>query len=223
MYLPRYTIYGERCSGTNYLQDVIEKNFEVKVTWEFGWKHFFGFQEEELKRSDDTLFICIIRDIQSWLNSFYREMHHLPLKYVKDISEKERIRRFLEDEIYSINDADVSNKEYLKEIMTDRNIYSGERYKNIFELRYTKNKFMKEDLPKKVKHYIFIHYEDLLNNFNKIMNQIKEKGLKVKEGIHFPLNSNLYKNSTDQFYIQNKNKNKKKDVLITKEMILKYI
>ena len=37
MYLPRYTIYGERCSGTNYLQDVIEKNFDenhpVKKWW----------------------------------------------------------------------------------------------------------------------------------------------------------------------------------------------
>ena len=61
MSIPRYTIYGERCSGTNYLQDVIERNFDVELTWEYGFKHFFGFQEEQLKKSDDTLFICIIR------------------------------------------------------------------------------------------------------------------------------------------------------------------
>ncbi len=223
MYLPRYTIYGERCSGTNYLQDVIEKNFDVELTWEYGFKHFFGFQEEQLKKSDNTLFICIIRDIQPWLNSFYREMHHLPLKSINNISKEEKIRRFLEDEMYSINDVDASNKEYLQEIMTDRNIYTGERYKNIFELRYIKNKFMKEDLPKKVKHYIFIRYEDLVNDFKKIMYQIKEKGLKVKKDIHFPLNSNLYKNSTDEFYIQNKDKSKKNETPITKDMILKYI
>ena len=42
------------------------------------------------------------------------------------------------------------------EIMEDRNIYTGERYKNIFELRYTKMKFLSEDLPNKVKHYTFI-------------------------------------------------------------------
>ena len=40
--LKKFTIYGERCSGTNYLEKIINLNFDVNVTWEFGWKHFFG-------------------------------------------------------------------------------------------------------------------------------------------------------------------------------------
>ena len=41
--LRKYAIYGERCSGTNYLENIININFDVKITWEYGWKHFFGF------------------------------------------------------------------------------------------------------------------------------------------------------------------------------------
>ena len=68
--LRKYTIYGERCSGTNYLENIMDLNFDVEITWEFGWKHFFGFHDEVLRNhSDDTLFICIIRDPVDWFNS----------------------------------------------------------------------------------------------------------------------------------------------------------
>ena len=49
---------------------------------------------------------------------------------------------------------------------------------------------MKEDLPNKVKNYIFLTHEDLINDFEKTLFRIKEKGLKVKNNINFPLNSN---------------------------------
>ena len=40
--MKKYTIYGERCSGTTYLQTLIETNFQgCAITWEYGWKHFF--------------------------------------------------------------------------------------------------------------------------------------------------------------------------------------
>ena len=55
--LKKYTIYGERCSGTNYLQYIMSINFDVKITWEYGRKHFFGFEDKKLNNSEDTLFI----------------------------------------------------------------------------------------------------------------------------------------------------------------------
>lgn len=30
-----FTIYGERCSGTNYLEQIIKLNFDVEVTWKY--------------------------------------------------------------------------------------------------------------------------------------------------------------------------------------------
>ena len=72
-----FTIYGERCSGTNYLEQIIKLNFDIEVTWKYRWKHFFGL--DDLLNSDDTLFICIIRDPFTWVNSFYKNQHLSPL------------------------------------------------------------------------------------------------------------------------------------------------
>ena len=202
--LKKYTIYGERCSGTNYLENIININFDVKITWEYGWKHFFGFQDDKLKNSDDTLFICIVRNLPDWINSFYRDMHHLPLKYKNNMSEEEKIDEFLNKEFWSFNDNNM-NRDTKKELMIDRNIYTGERYKNIFELRHTKIKWILEDLPNKVKNCIFIRYEELINDFDKTLFKIKDKGLEVKQNINFPLNTNNYKNNPKEKFIQKKN------------------
>ena len=206
--IKKYTIYGERCSGTNYLENIIDINFDVNVTWEYGWKHFFGHQENELKNSDDTLFICIVRNLPDWINSIYRDMHHLPLKIQKNMSEEEKIDEFLSKEFYSIiND---------KELMEDRNMYTGERYKNIFELRHTKIKWMLEDLPNKVKNCVFIKHEDLKNDFENTLLKIKDKGLEVKENIEFPLNTTAYKYNR----IKQQRKIRKKKNTISDELII---
>jgi hypothetical protein len=196
--LKKYTIYGERCSGTNYLENIINMNFDVNVTWEYGWKHFFGFQDDKLKNSDDTLFICIVRNLPDWINSFYRNQHHWP-KCKQMLCNEKRLDEFLNKEFYSVFDKDQTER------MEDRNIYTGERYKNIFELRHTKIKWILEDLPNKVKNCIFIRYEDLINDFDKTLLKIRDKGFEVKKNINFPLNTNNYKNNQKKKFIQKKN------------------
>jgi hypothetical protein len=183
--LKKYTIYGERCSGTNYLQNIMSFNFDVKITWEYGWKHFFGFEDKKLNNSEDTLFICIVRNPVDWMNSLHRRQWHIANHL------RTSVKSFLNEEFYSYNDKWSGLKDGT-EIMQDRNIYTGERYKNIFELRHTKIKWMLEDLPNKVKHCIFIKHEDLLNDFKNTLIKIKNKGLKVKENINFPLNTKKY-------------------------------
>lgn len=202
--IKKYTIYGERCSGTNYLLDIMNINFDAEITWDYGWKHFFGFQDEKLQDSDDTLFICIVRNTVDWINSFYREKHHLPLKYNTTLSEEAKLDEFLNEEFWSINDDD-GNIDISNEKMEDRNIYTGERYKNIFELRHTKIKWMLTDLPNKVKNHIFIRYEDLKYDFINTLLQIKNKGLQFKQDITSPVNTNRYKNTSETFFEKTNN------------------
>lgn len=196
--IKNFTIYGERCSGTNYLEQLMLMNFDIKLTWKYGHKHFFGFSN--LSNSDDTLFIGIVRNPYKWINSLYREKHHLPSSLFDSFDS------FLNNEFWSHNDAG-------HELMGDRHIYTKKRYKNIFEMRYTKMKFLSEDMPKKVKNYIFIRYEDLLTNFDVIMNKIKNKGLKVKENIQFPLNTDKYKNTNMKFKSDSKTDHIPKDTI----------
>ncbi|ALH23053.1 hypothetical protein ceV_147 [Chrysochromulina ericina virus CeV-01B] len=204
--IQKITIYGERCSGTNYLETLLAKNFhDYKLTWKYGWKHFFG--HENLENSDDTLFICIVRNPVDWINSLYRDKYHIADHL------RLSIENFLNKEFYSYRD-NFSDLNDGTEIMEDRNIYTGERYKNIFELRHTKLNFLYKDLPKLVKNYIFIKHEDLINNFKKTMIKIKNKGLIVKPNIYSPLNVFTYKKSKKIF--------KKKSNEVTEELILNH-
>ena len=47
--IKKVTIYGERCSETNYLEQLLINNFDIDITWKYGWKHFFGFHKNLLK------------------------------------------------------------------------------------------------------------------------------------------------------------------------------
>jgi hypothetical protein len=197
----KFTIYGERCSGTNYLENLILMNFDINITWEFGWKHFFGFND--LSNSDDTLFIGIVREPFEWFNSLYRNPHHLPINF-------KNITNFLNNEIISYNRnnniliSSFNNIDVNGEILDEKNMYNNQKFKNIFELRYIKLKYLLEEMPLKVKHYIFIKYEDLIDNFEETLDKIKNKGLTIKQNINYPINTNLYKKTNKEFKKNNK-------------------
>lgn len=195
--MKRVIIYGERCSGTNYLEELIKLNFDVEITWNYGWKHFFGFND--LTNSEDVLFIGIIRNLEDWINSLYREKHHLTKNLTQNFD------TFLTNEFYSIN-PDGS------EMLNDRNIETNERYKNIFELRLVKNKFLINKMPKLVKNYCLITYDDLIYNFKNTMDKLTNSGLTIKNNINYPLNTINYKQNKDIIF-------KKKNNEIPKEKI----
>ena len=189
--MKKFTILGERCSGTNYLEEVILLNFDVEICWNFAWKHYFNLKND-FSNNDDVLFIGIIRNLEDWINSLYREKHHLPNDLTINID------TYLNNTFYSID-----NKN--NELMCDRNMETGERYKNIFELRRIKNKFLIEIIPTLVKNYCLITYEELTTDFHNIMNKIKNYGLEVKNHIEFPLNITYYKKNKDIPFIKKVN------------------
>ena len=59
--------------------------------------------------------------------------------------------------------------------MLDRNLITKKRYKNIFELRYVKNIYLINVMPKNVKNYLLIRYEDLYDNYDLILGYIEKK------------------------------------------------
>jgi hypothetical protein len=202
--ITKFTIFGERCSGTNYLEEIIKSNFEIEITWDYGWKHFFGFNN--YINTDNVLFIGIIRNPFDWINSLFIDKHHLASHL------KKNIRNYLNDEFWSIHD-----KSELGEIMEDRNIFSKERYKNIFELRFTKIKYLLEILPTKVQSCIIIRYEDLIHNFENTINKIKNCGLTIKNNIEYPININRDCKYSNTY---NKDIKKYKKHIISKQVII---
>lgn len=186
--MKKFTIYGERCSGTKFLERLLIDNFNIEVTWKYEWKHFFGF--EDLSNSDDTLFIGIARDPVDWVNSIYHTPHHVH----PSITTNREL--FISSEWWSTE----QNKGVGNEHIHDRNMLTGERYKNIFELRKVKLNFLIEVMPKKVKNYVFIRYEDLINNYEKIMEMLKEKYcLEKKDNKNYITQKNKHSKYTPEY------------------------
>ena len=196
--IKKVQIYGERCSGTNYLEELLMINFNVEIIWDYGWKHFFG--HNDLSNSNDVLFIGIVRNLDDWINSLYREKHHLYIKHEDTLNDEEKLNHYLNSEHYSID-----HNENNIEIMEDRNMYTKERYSNIFELRHIKNKYLIETLPTLVKNYCLIIHDNLINDFVNVMNNIKNNNLEIKQNIEFPLNITYYKKEKDIQFIKKEN------------------
>jgi hypothetical protein len=128
------------------------------------------------------------------------------------------LNEFLNKEVFSVNDFEHNYESYSEEIMEDRNMYTGKRYSNIFELRHVKNKFLIETMPTLVKNYCLITHDDLINNFINIMNKIKNHNLQIKKSIiDFPLNISYYKKEKNTLF----DKTNKKTNIIKKEIIIK--
>lgn len=149
-----FTIMGERCSGTKLLKQAIEANFGLDFTGDYGWKHWVGWQDDKIKNAKDTIFFCIARNVFDWCHSFYKKPHHV-----------EHLRHnFFHSTWYSL----AANGE---EIMEDRNFHTNKRYKNIFELRSVKLKYM-YNLDKIQKNTYKLSYEKLCINYDDVMYNI---------------------------------------------------
>lgn len=158
--ITHYTVLGERCSGTNFLNAAIKNNFKLNHNY-ICHKHFYGFADFTKPEYDNTLFIAIVREPYEFMNSLKKMAHHLPNYLKKDINS------FLNKEVYS-NHVDDNNIEDLN----DRHIHTKEKYKNMFELRKVKLDYLLNYIPKMVKNYIFIRYETLRDYYNETLQLI---------------------------------------------------
>lgn len=163
-----YTIYGERHSGTNFLQQCIQNTFGLTLNSFFGSKHFFGWCKPETisyhKYARNNLFIGIVRNPYNWIHSFYSLPHHVPKE------NSWNIEYFITNEWYSVDNV-------LIEIMTDRNFNCkpSRRYKNIFEMRREKCLYLSQVMPLIAHNYILISYDLFIKNHNNYMNIIGQR------------------------------------------------
>lgn len=181
-----FTILGERCSGTHFLQHAILSNF-AGLSYLKGEKHFFGNKEFRDERGgdpatlslhekqmleidrvspDELLVVSIVRHPVEWVDSFYKRKHHVP------VPNREPIQRFLTCEFYSVYEE--GPKKGL-EIMEDRNWRTKERYRNLFELRAEKIAYMREEIPKRAKHHWLVRYEDLRDDYQTTLEKIESQ------------------------------------------------
>lgn len=160
-------IFGERCSGTNFLHLLIKTNFrDIILTDEYGFKHLF--QKEGLRKEiePDVIYLIIVRNPYDWLRSLYRVPHHAPKhlnlkfsKFLRDPWESYNIEKWMK--------LDIDKLDNYSE-------YKVEEFKNVIQLRNYKNKVFL-DLLINHKNIKLIKYEDLRDDTSNIMDQISSR------------------------------------------------
>lgn len=138
----KFTIIGERHSGTNWLERILTSRLSTPLTWEYGSKHFINYNLNQLASAKNTLFVCITRDIYQWIGGFYKLPHHVDKSIAYDLD------KFLLSEWKN----EIDDYDYL----------THKPYKNIFCLRKSKLEFLYIFLPNIVDSIIITRYEDLL-------------------------------------------------------------
>lgn len=145
----RIKIYGERNSGTGFLEFLLRKNVvddinNVYVSPHigkkvYGWKHgipvdfnsnlFFNRLEEleegeEEPEKEPILYICIFRELDSWLKSMYSVHYHL-----KTVSQLEKFLTTKHEVLSKQNGIDYYTNNFMN---------NDDKGKTIFDIRYHK-------------------------------------------------------------------------------------
>ena len=200
--ITKVKIYGERCSGTNYLKKILELNFDIEFADDtFGHKHFFGWQNGRIKKwGDDILFICIVRNIQQG-NIACPCCRKLP-PFVSDVTDSYDLREDLIDEYNEEQKKKIfkkatrivtsgdSSKALTKLVMTYKKVYDN------VQMVKQKNKEIKKNYDEMNKKIRAIEneetkeYKEVRKKYNAKKKEIKKsfKCKKIKRVNYRPLN-----------------------------------
>jgi hypothetical protein len=191
--IKKFTVCAERNCGTNYIERLIPKVFDLKYTFDFGPKHFMGWHDQGMKDSNDTLFLCVVRNPYDWLSALFESKHHVPFHM-------KTFESFLLSEWYSIHHGN-RHPDYGKERTDDRYWKDNSRHKNIFQMRERKLLYLHDTVPSMNNNHYHIRYEDLCNNLEGVIASISEVfSIKIK-------NKNFEKTKHKQPYnIENRHK-----------------
>jgi glycosyltransferase involved in cell wall biosynthesis len=135
-----FKINGERCSGTNFIHNLIEKNFKYVYSNHFdntnticyNWKH--GIPTNEFKNIKPRVIdIIVFRKLDKWLVSMFKNSHSL--KPYNTFEEFITCKQEPDNNYYDMNYIDYKTKKQVNIDDTD---------KTIFEIRYYKYKKLME-------------------------------------------------------------------------------
>jgi hypothetical protein len=165
-------VLGERASATNFLEQLLKANFpNTPHSTTAGWKHSFPAIPGE--ENESCLFIVIFRNPYDWLRSYYLQPHHVHPD-LKNLTFSD----FIRSEWHCIYDESAFIKKedprYGMEIMEERNPLTGQRFRNILELRSAKLRAWTE-MGSGVRKVEFIRYEELLESPQKFLSYLQEK------------------------------------------------
>ena len=132
----RIQVFGERCSGTNFVARTIERVFgEDVLTDAFGFKHWFV--PDQLLFTADVLVLVVARSPHDWLRSLHRQPWHTTGMAELPFSQFIRTpwASFWDEAFAGI---DATHPMLGREMMHERDPATGQRFANPVALRTAK-------------------------------------------------------------------------------------
>lgn len=157
----RLQIYGERCSGTNYVAELLRRNLpSLRAVDDFGWKH--GWVQGRVEDADDCLFVVVHRDPFDWV----RSLHHKPWHAAPALRGLS-LPQFLREPWWCVwgEDMDLLGDDPRRgtEMMHERDPATGERFPNVLGLRAAKMRAWHR-LRERASRVVFVRYEAVMDD-----------------------------------------------------------
>lgn len=132
-------LYGERCSGTNFAESLILKNFSGLVSArEFPFEKHTFLAPKFIRPG--TLGVVVLRNASTWLKSFHRAKHQVT-SWANGLD----LSGFIRHEYSAVLDGRVFGRKQRnwglrrnQEIMLERHPVTGHRIENVVDLRNLK-------------------------------------------------------------------------------------
>lgn len=178
MKLKKFTIFGERHTGTKYLKKILQNNLDLDFTNEYGHKHPFieGIEPRGLINtttdlektksifdSDDTWFFVTVRNPFDWIGAMYNK------PYAMKEFNKENIFSFMKSKYIAYEYEQPVHNLWKKK--KEEPYYFMEEADNILQLRNLKNQHF-YNLRNFVKKYSIIRLEHFQKDIEKELNKV---------------------------------------------------
>lgn len=157
----RIQVYGERCSGTNWIAQILRRNLPgMHIVDDFGWKH--GWPLGEVTAATDTLFVVVHRDPFDWLRSLHQmpwhtgpELHGVPFAQF--------VRTTWRCVWGSDMELPADDLRLGTEMMHERDPTTGQPFANAMRMRTAKLRSW-DSLRNRVLHHLDLRYEEVLSD-----------------------------------------------------------
>jgi hypothetical protein len=188
-----FTVVGERCSGTNYLDKLFKDN--TTLEWiDIGWKHDYF---NKYNTDNNTLVVIAVRNIYNYLRSFIQTPWNLPQLYNMEFSDiiREPFKSYDRIETTYLEEWLFRPEEEKEEIMNTSTIL--EDHTNIIANRNEKFKQYIEHFNKR-DNIIIINYDKLMVSQDELEELLSNLSVLKAQS----LQKNIYYKDTSQLFKQ---------------------
>lgn len=197
MNINTFQVYGERCSGTNFVIRLLERNVvSAQFTEDYGFKHWFV--AEDVTVPNDCLVVVVQRKLPDYLRSLHRKPWHV-VPALKGLPFSDFIRRewhcWWDEDFWQV---DSAHPLYHQEMLHERHPETNERFANVIEMRLHKDANW-EGLAARSANAIIVNYEEAAANPRKFLQALAHRyHLKLKDTFE-PLND--YKGQKETSFV----------------------